>query len=302
VSGSLPRRQRGGETLGVGRHLLLPLAGKGRGWGVTAAAPELQLWLLPRDADRLRHHYDAGLNLLSETERERAGCATSAAQARRFVLGRVLMRRALAAHLGVDPASLVIVPDPVGKPALLEPACPGLAFSLAHSRHEWGFALARGEGLGIDLEPIDRMRGILRIARTFYSAAERERLAGSVGTDAAAALQLWTLKEAVIKAVGGTVWQAVHDVRLALDAGRIVWLAPPPAGDEAAWSLALGCLRADHWLALALRSCAAPGTGLSISTRVLADAGGREMPFALQLSSGAVRLGSRVDHSPARGA
>ena len=267
-----------------------------------AGAPELQLWLLPRDEDRLRHHCETGLRLLSEAERERSARFANAARARRFILGRVLMRRALGSHLGVDPASLVLVPNVAGKPALVDPARPGLAFNLAHSRRESAFALAQGEGLGIDLEPIDRVRGILRIAETFYAAAERQRLAWPGGHDVAAALRLWTLKEAVIKAVGGTVWQGLREVQLATSARRIAWLAPPPAGDEAVWSLALGCLHCDHWLALALRSTAAPATGLSISTRVLDDAGGGEMPFALQLSSGGVRLGSRIGQSPARGA
>ncbi len=194
------------------------------------------------------------------------------------------MRRALGAHLGVDPAGLVIAPDDAGKPVLVEPARPGLVFNLAHSRHEWAFALAEGEGLGVDLEPLDRSRALGRIAGAFYSAAERRRL-----SDERAALQLWTLKEAVIKAVGGTVWQGLRDVHLALDAGGIIWLTPPPGGDEAAWLLALGCLRADHWLALALRSSAEPVSRLSVCARVLDEEGGGTTPFALQLRSRAVR-------------
>ena len=63
----------------------------------------MQLWLLPRDEDRLRRCCQDGVGLLSEAERERVERAASPVLARRFLLGRVLMRRALGAHLDADP-------------------------------------------------------------------------------------------------------------------------------------------------------------------------------------------------------
>jgi 4'-phosphopantetheinyl transferase len=249
--------------------------------GVGAAA--LQLWLLPRDEERLRRLCVGGLALLSEAEREWVDGARSPTLARRFLLGRVLMRRALAAHLGVDPSGLVFAPDRAGKPELVEPACPGLAFNLSHSRSEWAFALGRGAGLGVDLESVDRVRAVGRIAAAFYSDGERRRLADGQG-----ALQLWTLKEAVIKAVGGTVWQGLREVQLEIDGARIGWLAPPPHGDEAGWSLALGRLRGDHWLSLALRSSAESGARLDVGCRVLDEQEG-DVAFVLQARSGTIR-------------
>jgi phosphopantetheinyl transferase len=249
----------------------------------------LQLWLLPRDEERLRRLCVSGLALLSEAERERVDRAGSPTLARRFLLGRVLMRRALAAHLGVDPGDLVIVPDRAGKPELVEPGCPGLAFNLSHGRSEWAFALGHGAGLGVDLEPVDRVRAVARIAGAFYSDGERKRIA-----DAQCALQLWTLKEAVVKAVGGSVWQGLREVWLNIDGPRICWLAPPPNGDEAAWSLVLGRLRGDHWLSLGLRSSAGSGPGLDVGCRVL-DEGEADVPFVLQARSGAIRLRSGGD-------
>jgi 4'-phosphopantetheinyl transferase len=259
---------------------------------VTATgAAALQLWLLPRDEARLGWYCRDGLSLLSSGERARVEQAASPVVARRFLLGRVLMRRALGAHLGVDPARLSIIPNRYGKPLLLEPACPGLAFSLAHSRSEWAFALAQGDGLGVDLEPLDRTRAIARIAGAFYSAAERRRLAD----EPAAALGLWTLKEAVVKAVGGTIWQGLGDVSLEIGTGRIAWLAPPPKGDEAAWFLALGRLRGDHWLALALLSPPRSAAGPAVCIHVLEDEDEGGSPFILQFRSRAVRRRSGAD-------
>jgi phosphopantetheinyl transferase len=247
--------------------------------------PQVQLWLLPRDEGRLSEYCRTGLGLLSGAERERIERSTNDAVARRFLLGRVLMRRALAAYLDVDPASLVIVVDSLGKPRLLEPARPDLAFNLSNSRSDWAFALARGDGLGVDLEPVDRSASMRTIACTFYSVPERRRLSRQNERAEAEALQLWTLKEAVVKAVGRTVWEGMSGVQLEIEAGRITWLAPPPEGNESCWSVALGRLRHDHWLALALKSFAERRSSLSVFCRVLDHEAGIEAPFTLQFSS-----------------
>lgn len=253
----------------------------------------VQLWLLPRDEDRLRHQCATGLRLLSDDERARVEASANAVVARRFLLGRVLMRRALAAHLGADPASLVIAVDPLGRPRLLEPAAPGLAFNLSHSGRDRVLALAQCERLGVDLEPIDRAAPMRRIAEAFYSVPERRQIARQGDHATARALQLWTVKEAVVKAMGWSVWAGLRGVRCAIDAGRMEWLVPPPEGGEAAWSLALGRLRRDHWLAFALKWPVGPAPNLSVDCRVVDGTGPEEgdgaTPFALQFSSRAVR-------------
>jgi phosphopantetheinyl transferase len=234
---------------------------------------QVQLWLLPRDEGRLREHCRTGLGLLSRAERARLERSANGAIARRFLLGRVLMRHALGAYLDADPASLVIARGPLGKPRLIDPESQDLVFNLSHSRSDWAFALAQGDGLGVDLEPINRSASMARIACAFYSAPERRRLGRPGERAAAEALQLWTLKEAVVKAVGRTVWEGMRGVRLAIEGGHIAWLGPPPEGDETCWSLTLGRLRQDHWFALALKSSAAPLPRLTVSCRVLDSEG-----------------------------
>ena len=246
---------------------------------------EVQLWLLPREPDWLDNQCRTGLGLLSGAERERLERTANGAVARRFLLGRVLMRRALGAYLEVDPASLVIVPEPLGKARLVEPESPDLVFNLSHSRSDWAFALAQGDGLGIDLEPIGRGASMARIACGFYSAPERQRLSRQSNDAGTEALQLWTLKEAVVKALGRTVWEGMRDVRLAIDRGRIRWLAPPPEGEAVSWSVALGRLREDHWLALALKSAAAPPPTMEVSCHALDGRSSGQVAFCVHVST-----------------
>jgi phosphopantetheinyl transferase len=244
----------------------------------------VHLWLLPRDEGKLQFHCRTGLSLLSSAERERLDRLVNPRLARQFLLGRVLMRRGLAAHLEVDPSKLVIAPEPLGMPRLLEPSVPDLAFNLAHTRSDWVLAVARGERLGVDLERIDRASSAHRIAMQFYSDAEKQEISRQED-QAAHALMLWTLKECVVKAMGRSLWEGLGGVRFGIDAGRIEWLAPPPEGDEACWSVVLGCLRDDHWLALALKSSHPPRPDLAISCHVLDDRPGSQAPFRLHFSS-----------------
>src|SRR3546814_1156720 len=60
----------------------------------------------------------SGAHLLSTDERQRLGSITNAAAARRFLLGRILIRRGLARYLDADPRNLVIALGPHGQPVL----------------------------------------------------------------------------------------------------------------------------------------------------------------------------------------
>src|SRR3546814_18398006 len=76
----------------------------------------------------------SGAHLLSTDERQRLGSITNAAAARRFLLGRILIRRGLARYLDADPRNLVIALGPHGKPVLAHPVDGSLAFNLSHTR------------------------------------------------------------------------------------------------------------------------------------------------------------------------
>jgi hypothetical protein len=182
------------------------------------------------------------------------------------------MRRGLAAHLGADPSDLVLEPGSQGKPRLTRPAAGALAFNLSHARDEWVLAVARGREVGVDVEAMDRVAAVHRIAMKWYSPGEIRSIAAQGEQGGLQALMLWTLKECVMKAVGRSVWEGLGEVQFGFEAGMLTWLAPPPDGDETGWSVMLGRLRDDHLLAVALNSAGPARPRPSVSVHVLDDA------------------------------
>ena len=220
--------------------------------GSDLAANEVYLWSLPGQRCELDALCRDGFQLLSAEERARSQTFTNRNRARRYLLGRILLRRGLAAHLGTDPAALVIGLGRHGKPILDHPKCADLDFSLSHSARETVLAVARARGIGVDLESWSRAATVLKIGRRFFAAEERHRL-DQLGDEAEReALSLWTLKESVIKAVGGTIWSGLSQVSLNCANTVPGWHVSPPAGAAEDWTLALGRFRRDHCLAVAL--------------------------------------------------
>lgn len=148
---------------------------------------------------RLLAEYEA---LLSRDEFERLGGFRSPAAAKEFLIGRALLRSALGERLRRLPAGLRFTRDPDGKPQL--EGEPGhLHFNLSHSRDWVVLALSNFGEVGVDVEHHERTNNLQGIAGRFFSAAE------NLGLDALADaprrqrfFELWTIKEAYVKALG----------------------------------------------------------------------------------------------------
>lgn len=121
----------------------------------------------------------------------------------RPVQGRQPLRRTLAAYLGIDPGEVVLDASAHGRPRLDPAHGAALDFNWSHSGHHALIAIARGIAPGIDVERRRPQPRALPIARRFFDDAEAGALAAL--PDAArddAFLELWTAKEAVLKAHG----------------------------------------------------------------------------------------------------
>ena len=164
-------------------------------------------------------------------------------------LGRLLM-----AYANVD------APPEIARTERGKPHAPSLAhfdFNLTHAREQVLIAVAREQPVGVDLERIDREIEIDDIARRYFSAAEADALeALAPERKLAAFLRLWTLKEAVLKALGEGISFGLDRVAFALDAdgvpSRIATIAPE-AGAPAEWRLARIDAARGHVGALAWR-------------------------------------------------
>ncbi len=172
-------------------------------------------------------------------------------------------RTVLSRYAAASPGRLRFRRGPQGKPALAAPALQ-LDFNLSHSGDWLALVVSGGMAVGVDLEYCDARRDVLKLAGRFFCAAE---LADLQACDAAGRssrfYDYWTLKEAHIKAVGGSLGRELEATGFALRypvaaagsaaPGRIVPLAPLAA--EPAWYC---LLQPDDHYRLAI-CCIAPG-------------------------------------------
>lgn len=139
--------------------------------------------------------------LLSDDEKARGRRFVTAALRHRFVAGRARLRSLLGGHLGRDPRGLVFAENAFGKPRLADH--PSTHFSLSHSGDQAVLAVSDQREIGIDIErvrPLDH----LDLTRRYFHPNEVAAIEGVASPDEQLLVffRVWTLKEAVVKAIG----------------------------------------------------------------------------------------------------
>ncbi len=224
--------------------------------------PPFELWLV-----RLAQGgTEADVRLLDARERERAARFHFERDRHRYVDAHVALRHALAARTGRPAGALGFESGAFGKPRLAgEPRC---AFSLSHSDELALIALADAGDIGVDLERVRALPDLDALAQQCLTAGERQELGALPLADRERAfLQLWTRKEACLKAIGTGLsvepaafavgWQANETpVRIATASGP---------RDVLVQSVTL----ADDWVAALARVAIRPLGGISLVTGTL---------------------------------
>ncbi len=161
------------------------------------------------------------LDLLSLEERQRAEQLHLLEDRRRFLAGRLLLRTLLSRYTGIPPQDISLDRTASGKPYWRDPPLP-LQFNLSHSRERVLVGLMWQARIGVDLEWIRPVPRWQRIARRYFSAAEQARLLACPPAERERVfLELWTQKEALLKAMG------VGLARARAAAGDPCWLTLP---------------------------------------------------------------------------
>lgn len=143
--------------------------------------------------------------LITPGERQRMLAFRFEKDQRQYLAARALVRTVLSLQAGIAPADWRFGATTRGKPLIEAPARqPPLHFNLAHTRGLVVCAVNTAHArLGVDVESIDRRTHALDIADSHFSPAECAWLRGlPAGQLPQAFMQLWTLKEAWIKATG----------------------------------------------------------------------------------------------------
>ena len=167
-------------------ELASPAAGVALWWAPLAASDEelarLSAWLAPEERARAARY---GREFL----------------ARRYIVGRALLRWVLGRAVRVPPAAVPIVRGARGRPQLEGNA--GLDFNISHTEGVALIGVAHDGRIGVDVEHSERDVRADGLARKFLTPTERSTLAPLGESERRARfLRYWTCKEAMSKATG----------------------------------------------------------------------------------------------------
>jgi 4'-phosphopantetheinyl transferase len=200
--------------------------------------------------------------VLSSDERLRAGRFRSATDRDRFIAAHGILHSILASYLNTDPAKVGFQFGPRGKP-LLEGPPYWLHFNLAHSGDLALVAVSRCCPVGVDVELIRPMNDAQDIAARFFSRREARELEGlPLNQQGEGFFNLWTRKEACLKATGEGLSERLSSVEVTFIPGRPARLVQFPGESDACPPWTLAELRPATMYVGAL---AAPTAGLRLS-------------------------------------
>ncbi|MBR1019255.1 4'-phosphopantetheinyl transferase superfamily protein [Bradyrhizobium viridifuturi] len=189
---------------------------------------------------------------LSQAEGQRAQEFYWPADRRDYVVSHALLRMLLAEWLLYRPDGLILSPDVEGgKPRLHNVGCQHVDFSLSHTNSLVAVTVATNDRVGVDVEALDRTL-VSSFPELVCSANEMRWLDGHAPQEKHNnMLRLWTLKEAVLKAVGYGLVCEPRFIEVSLDPPRLL-SAPTVLVADRNWVLMQWRPTSRHVLALAL--------------------------------------------------
>jgi len=236
------------------------------------------VWLLslpePTPENAPWHRYE----LLDELEQQRAARIVHAATREQYVAAHVLLRLCLSRYAPLAPAAWRFVCNAYGRPRLDPALGVDLEFNLSHTHGLVACVVARALEVGVDVESLVRRHPGLRLATRFFAPQEVAALRATRGAlQDERFLELWTLKEAYIKARGLGLALPLRDFAF-LGTAAPIQIAMQPTLDDvpAGWNFTLAHLASGHVLATALRAvdaeswrvvCKAPADSLALLSR-----------------------------------
>jgi len=162
---------------------------------------EVQVWVASLEVADARY---TELSRCLSTEEQGRAEGMAPIVARRFVVGRGILRSLLSGFTGTSAAKLRFTYGTSGKPALADH---DIYFNVSHSAELGLFAFAPDRPVGVDVENERPVRRLLDVAQRFMSEDEIRSLAATAPEKRDTAfLKSWVVREARLKAEGHGVW------------------------------------------------------------------------------------------------
>lgn len=181
---------------------------------ITWQSPPAALHLEPEAVHLWRAFLDEWSDqtaVLSAEEQQRGRRFLKEEHRRQFCMARTYLRLILAQYLLVPPATIRFREGPHGKLYLSDyPA--RLQFNVSHSADMALYAITLDHEIGVDLEWINPNIEIFPLMTRFYTTAEMQAVTAlPPGQQIAGFYQVWTRKEAYLKALGAGFKRIITD-------------------------------------------------------------------------------------------
>lgn len=165
--------------------------------------------------------------LLSDDEVERAATFRFPSDATRWIGFRAALRRILGHAIQIPPADVPLALTGFGKPMLATPF-EHLHFSLSHCSDLALIALCVDGPVGIDLEPSSRAPDLSGCEATFCHPVEIATLPVEQLARSLRLLEIWTAKEALLKALGTGFSHPPESVCIQMESSRFTATSETP--------------------------------------------------------------------------
>jgi 4'-phosphopantetheinyl transferase len=226
----------------------------------------------------------AALEPLSPDERARHERFRFDRDRRDFAAAHALLRGALSAQVPRPPREWTFIAGPRGKPALDAESADRthLSFNLAHTPGLVACVVARDADVGVDVEAVDRRADALRLAHRYFSRVEIEQLERWPDAERQTHfIEVWTLKEAYVKAIGEGLACRLDEFSFVFDGPRSLQFASTRDVPRHAWRFALFAPSRRHRLAVAVRDGSARRRRFIIRSESARGQGDGEPPLRM---------------------
>src|SRR5574340_1102536 len=178
--------------------------------------------------------------LLSDDEQRRQQRFVVESPRHQFLVARALLRTVLSKYGDCEPRQWGFETNAYGKPAIVQPAGCALRFNLSHTHGLAVCAVTLGREVGVDVEWLGRRHdNRLDLARRFFAAADVAAMEQCpVQHRDELFVELWTLKEAYVKARGKGLSIPLSSFALTLRADRPAELRVCGETGTGAWDIA----------------------------------------------------------------
>lgn len=164
--------------------------------------------------------------ILSEDEQKRANRFRFPHLKNRFIAARGNLRKIISYYLAIESDRLIFEYTSRGKPQLAAQLNQiGLQFNVSHSQDLALYGFTIEQKIGVDLEFLRSMNEVEKIAQRFFSAREYQLISqANPDLQQQVFFQLWTAKEAYLKATGEGLVDSLAEIEFSINADRTISL------------------------------------------------------------------------------